>query len=309
MACEHMFVSRRKRKERAEARRLRSQGWSLRRIAVELGVSLSSVSVWVRDLPKPFPRTMPRRKRSGPRAAAPKGTRRCGRCGVMLPLAAFNRNGTDRQWWCRECFRSYFRERGQLHRDQCAAGKKRRVALAIDFIDEYLSASGCRDCGLRDADVLEFDHVGKKKGEISHLVFTGPSVRSLLAEMARCEVVCANCHRRRTARRAGSWRATGSLECGRNALPHERRAIEFVRTYLLQARCIDCACSDLPALDFDHVEEKHASVIKLARDGYSISRIQEEIDRCEIRCANCHRRRTRRQLGHRERESKLVGPP
>ncbi|RCG17845.1 hypothetical protein DTL70_26655 [Streptomyces diacarni] len=42
---------------RARARELRRQGWTYDRIELELGVSRSSVSLWVRDLPRPPRRT------------------------------------------------------------------------------------------------------------------------------------------------------------------------------------------------------------------------------------------------------------
>jgi transposase-like protein len=63
-----MFV-RRKDEERQTAQRLRDEGWSLARIARELGVAKSSVSVWVRRPPSSHPpplgeplRDLPRRR-------------------------------------------------------------------------------------------------------------------------------------------------------------------------------------------------------------------------------------------------------
>ena len=55
--------------------------------------------------------------------------------------------------------------------------------------------------------MLDFDHVGDKVADVSALVRTHlwPWER-VLGEIAKCEVVCANCHRRRTAQRAGSFR-------------------------------------------------------------------------------------------------------
>ncbi len=55
--------------------------------------------------------------------------------------------------------------------------------------------------------VLEFDHLRDKRFDI------GASLpyrnwQSILDEIAKCEVVCANCHRRRTARRRGNLRMT-----------------------------------------------------------------------------------------------------
>ncbi|GGZ16453.1 hypothetical protein [Streptomyces poonensis] len=49
---------------RAKARELRLQGWTYDQIEVELGCSRSSVSLWVRDLPKPTPRYTPEEQRA-----------------------------------------------------------------------------------------------------------------------------------------------------------------------------------------------------------------------------------------------------
>lgn len=61
--------------------------------------------------------------------------------------------------------------------------------------------------------------------------------------------------------------------------------------------CVDCGESDPVVLDFDHVEgEKVASVSKLFRAA-SKERIQAELAKCEVRCSNCHRKRTAQQFG------------
>ncbi|MFF4018036.1 hypothetical protein [Streptomyces sp. NPDC001843] len=49
---------------RAKARELRLQGWTYDQIEVELGCSRSSVSLWVRDLPRPAPRYTPEEQRA-----------------------------------------------------------------------------------------------------------------------------------------------------------------------------------------------------------------------------------------------------
>ncbi|QWB25100.1 MULTISPECIES: hypothetical protein [Streptomyces] len=49
---------------RERARELRFQGWTYDRIEAELGCSRSSVSLWVRDLPKPEPRYTPEEQRA-----------------------------------------------------------------------------------------------------------------------------------------------------------------------------------------------------------------------------------------------------
>src|SRR5581483_5434133 len=78
---------RRKERERTRARELRAEGWPLRKIANELGVALSSVSVWVRDVSLPPPATVECGRAPQPSAQPELGHRRCGRCGRDLALS------------------------------------------------------------------------------------------------------------------------------------------------------------------------------------------------------------------------------
>ena len=57
------------------------------------------------------------------------------------------------------------------------------------------------DCGEPDPVVLDFDHVSNAKiANISYLLNSVGSWRRLEAEIEKCEVRCANCHRRKTAK-------------------------------------------------------------------------------------------------------------
>lgn len=69
---------------------------------------------------------------------------------------------------------------------------------------------GRQYCGEGDIVVLEFDHLRDKRRSVSTLVGGGWAWSRILEEIERCEVVCANCHRRRTARRANSYRHRAS---------------------------------------------------------------------------------------------------
>lgn len=55
---------------------------------------------------------------------------------------------------------------------------------------------GCVDCGYREhAIALQFDHVGNnKKASVSNLIRSDYSWKTVLEEIAKCEVRCANCH-------------------------------------------------------------------------------------------------------------------
>jgi hypothetical protein len=217
--------------------------------------------------------------------------RRCSRCIQDLPEDAFNRAGDGRQYWCRECFRRYFRERGSIHLEQVRSSQHARREPLRRRVIEHFRNHPCADCGEADLVVLEFDHVRGKTANVSHLVHTGVPLSRLDAEIALCEVVCANCHRRRTAARAGWDRTTfGTNACGRRAT--RLRNVAWVYGQLRGACCQDCGLSDVIVLEFDHVGQKTDSVMKLAWRECSLQALAAEIEQCEVRCCNCHRRRT-----------------
>lgn len=153
-----------------------------------------------------------------------------------------------------------------------------------------LDSHPCVACGEADGLVLEFDHVAKKRASVSSLTAEGWSIKRLRREVELCDVVCVNCHRRRTYRRGISWRNDPrTLDETLGLLPNERRNLVYLRT-LLQS--VDCAIRDLRVLEFDHVGPKRGNVFQLARRGCSFEVLEDELSQCEIRCANCHRRRT-----------------
>jgi len=66
----------------------------------------------------------------------------------------------------------------------------RQVLIAVK------TENGCKDCGIKDHRVLDFDHVGPKEFNLAK--GDGVSREKLLAEIAKCEIRCANCHRLKT---------------------------------------------------------------------------------------------------------------
>jgi len=76
-----------------------------------------------------------------------------------------------------------------------------------------------------------------------------------------------------------------------------REAKKFIREYLELHPCVDCGEADPIVLDFDHVRgEKTDSICNMTRRGrYGIPKILAEIAKCEVRCANCHRRVTEKR--------------
>lgn len=73
---------------------------------------------------------------------------------------------------------------------------------------------------------------------------------------------------------------------------------EELLSYLASHPCVDCGESDPTVLEFDHRDprDKSAEVSRLLHTA-SWSIVRLEIDKCDVRCGNCHRRRTAKQFG------------
>lgn len=139
------------------------------------------------------------------------GPRACRQCGVVKPLDEFSTNpsvSNGRQAICRLCNAANVRRHRAANpsvreREKVRIEARRRENMRR--LHDYLAAHPCVDCGAADPIVLEFDHVrGDKRAPISHLLNRAwPNVAD---EIGKCDVRCANCHRRRTASQFG-WYA------------------------------------------------------------------------------------------------------
>lgn len=286
-----------KRREQMEARRLRAQGLSLREISRRLQVSLSSASVWTRGVERPQDLS------TSPPPVRWESAQVCNGCMRILSTSDFHR-GQSR---CKECRQEYMRLRGDVHRRQTKEALDKRRARARTYIVDLLLNGQCTDCGIADAAVLEFDHVGPKRMEVGRLVREGYRLERIKAEVASCELVCANCHRRRTATRCRSWRVDATWKSSVCTRPLRRRNLLFLRDYLSEHPCGACGQSDPVVLDFHHVGRKTANVVQLADRECAIAVLEMEIAECEVRCANCHRRETIVEQRHFRHH--LVTPP
>jgi hypothetical protein len=143
----------------------------------------------------------------------PNARTRCSRCGESKPAASFawhRRELGQRQTYCRPCQAEYKRQYYLANRERHIAAATRRkdalIAERMRFLVDFLRERPCVDCGERDPVVLEFDHLADKAFNVSAGLRTH-KWETVLREIDKCDVVCANCHRRRTARRGGFVRA------------------------------------------------------------------------------------------------------
>jgi hypothetical protein len=81
-----------------------------------------------------------------------------------------------------------------------------------------------------------------------------------------------------------------------------RRVCEYLETH----PCLDCGEADLVVLDFDHQSEKVRAVSELVARGCGWPTILKEINKCDVRCATCHRRKTAAEQGWRVLDYKVA---
>lgn len=72
---------------------------------------------------------------------------------------------------------------------------------------------------------------------------------------------------------------------------------EIVLNVLLNGNCIDCGETNILVLDFDHRDRttKVGHVGEIMRLGCSVENLVNEINKCDIRCSNCHRIKTSKE--------------
>ncbi len=309
---------------------------------------------------------------------------RCVTCGLWKPEADFafqNEAAGRRQGQCRRCQAEYRRGHYLRNREIYLQRENTRMRGYREEnrvrLFEYLSVHPCVDCGETEPTLLDFDHrdPATKRSGVAKLAGSKPW-HQVLAEIEKCDVRCANCHRRRTARqfawgkltrRVRPWRSnvrrkratssrstTSSIswleivdvkrccacrvtkaltefslknkETGRRsskcrpcqaeysrrhyrrnrevylrrASARRKRGREICRQeayeHLTTHPCVDCGETDPVVLDFDHRDPalKRGTVSRMVSQG-SWTTVAAEIAQCDVRCANCHRRRTAAQ--------------
>lgn len=139
----------------------------------------------------------------------------CNKCDQDLDIEQFSfksRKTGRRQSWCRTCQASYGREHYakniNQYKEKTRRSNARNKQRSMAWIMTYLSTHPCVDCGEADPIVLDFDHItGDKKINVADALNKGKyGIKKLAAEVEKCVVRCANCHRRKTAKAHGFWK-------------------------------------------------------------------------------------------------------
>ena len=135
----------------------------------------------------------------------------CTKCAILKNLAEFSARKArkdGRASWCRDCYKANWEKRyyenHEHYRNSHNTSRNNIREQNARKVFEYLTQNPCITCGESDPIVLEFDHrEGTEKIEsISNLV-SHSSWERIKNEIEKCDVLCANCHRRKSAKQFG----------------------------------------------------------------------------------------------------------
>lgn len=137
--------------------------------------------------------------------------KRCSRCRTVKAALAFGVDIAKRdglQTYCRDCKREFqnrwYHKNKERHAVNVVQQRKERVSALRLRVQAYLAEHPCVDCGEAEPLMLDFDHVrGEKRQTISVMVLACFSWETIASEIAKCEVRCVRCHRRKTAVQLG----------------------------------------------------------------------------------------------------------
>lgn len=141
-------------------------------------------------------------------------TKKCPRCKRSLSVFDFNWKikNVRRATYCKFCSREYINDHYKKNRKYYIKKAQKRnlkiQQMGREYIWSYLLTHPCVDCKEADILVLEFDHRDKssKSEDVSRIIRSTGSLDKLVDEISKCDVRCANCHRRKTEKERNSWK-------------------------------------------------------------------------------------------------------
>ncbi len=132
--------------------------------------------------------------------------KRCRKCGSEKPLSEFYQryDGTGKPHSnCKKCQNGYYVGYYKANKKRYDRASLKSKVEKLRAVIALKRGKPCLDCGLTFHPVaMDFDHTGTDKVfSVSRMVQRRISMKRILAEIAKCDLVCSNCHRIRTHKR------------------------------------------------------------------------------------------------------------
>lgn len=147
----------------------------------------------------------------------------CIKCKLRKNVNEFSINDskkTGHNNWCKSCTQQYINSRAEENQK---------------YVWELLENSCCAICKISNPLVLEFDHLDPKIKSFDIKRLTRKSKNKIIEEIAKCQILCRNCHMRKTHYQFNTWRIkylksndinTCTYTIENNVIPHNSCSIK-----------------------------------------------------------------------------------
>lgn len=127
--------------------------------------------------------------------------KRCSGCQQLKPLVLFSKSRCRKdghQQHCKSCQATYYQANRDRILPQIQAHKRAATKTLVDYVKTHKLSNPCIRCGEGDPAALDFHHHTNESKEfvVSHARRLRSSLKRVQAEMNKCVVLCANCHRK-----------------------------------------------------------------------------------------------------------------
>ena len=123
----------------------------------------------------------------------------CHKCEIDKPESefVFNKSKGRLQYHCKQCHSEYTKSHYEKNKEQYKEKVRARKIELREWIDEIKSTLHCERCPQNHPAALDFHHEDPDKKEFSlgSAADRGWSKEKILAEMEKCKILCASCHR------------------------------------------------------------------------------------------------------------------
>tara|TARA_Y100001963_G_scaffold148796_1_gene227243 strand:+ start:56 stop:541 length:486 start_codon:yes stop_codon:yes gene_type:complete len=136
-------------------------------------------------------------------------TKKCNKCEKYFNIDDFSwkcKRLNKRTGTCKDCTNKYsrqhYRKNKEIYKQRVKENTERYKKDGRELIYEFKLSNPCSTCGESNPIVLEFHHLNpkEKRNDVSNMATHGYSIESIEKEIEKCIILCANCHRKRTAK-------------------------------------------------------------------------------------------------------------
>ena len=123
----------------------------------------------------------------------------CSKCGIEKDLTDFSKNKKKKDgysFWCKECHEEYKKKHYLENKEKYLDKNKKHHLKMKAWLKELKQSLKCSECPEDHIACLDFHHESNKEMSVSKALNYGWGKDRILKEIAKCKVLCSNCHRK-----------------------------------------------------------------------------------------------------------------